>query len=143
MLYYHKIDSYRWLEGSIRQDLEPDERSVWADLLALAALTREPRRGFIERSEGIPYPKAVILARLNITEELFDRAIIKCVNEGRLKVYDNGTMEIVNFGRYNNTDTYGKHIKNQSKLDAIAENVATLCGNTQVIDKKTGEVLHG
>lgn len=126
MLYYHKIDSYKWINGSIRADLEPDERSVWADLIALAGLTREERRGYIERSQGIPYPKNTLLAMLNISEELFDRAICKCVNEGRLEVYSDGTMRLTNWGKYNNTDTYKRKSKEHSTMDAIADKVYSI-----------------
>lgn len=115
--FYHKIDSLRWLDGSIREDLAPDERSVWADLLALAGLTREPRRGYIERSEGIPYKKAVLLSRLEVTEDLFDRAVAKCVAEGRLQVLLDGTMRITNWMRYN--DTAGYEEKKEVKKSAL------------------------
>lgn len=116
--FYHKIDSFRWLNGSIREDLVPDERSVWADLLALAGLTRDPRRGYIERSEGIPYRKSALLSMLNVTEELFDRAVAKCVTEGRLQVLLDGTMRITNWMRYNDTTDFEekKEIK-RSALD--------------------------
>lgn len=104
--WYHKTDSYRWLTGSIRKDLIPDERGVWADFMAMASLTREPRRGYIERSEGIPYDKPYMLSFLNISEELYDRTVKKCVVEGRLQVFPDGTMFLTNFARYNDTTDY-------------------------------------
>ena len=115
-LWYHKTDSYKWIHGSIREDLEPDERSVWADLLALGGLTREGRRGYIERSEGMPYRKNQLVVMLNITEELFDRSIAKCVNEGRLTIFADGTMLITNWNNYNNTDQFEE--KRAKKLAA-------------------------
>lgn len=122
-LFYHKIDSLRWIDGSIREDLEPDERSVWADLMALAGLTREPRRGFIERSKGIAYKKAVLLPRLNITEELFDRTVAKCVEEGRLTVLPDGTMHLTNWERYNDMTSY--KAKKEAKEIAIGKSKQT------------------
>lgn len=107
-LWYHRTDDYKWIHGSIRQDLEPDERGVWADLLALAGLTREPRRGYIERSEGIPYPKNVLICMLNISEDLFNRTVSKCKTEGRLQVFKDGTMFITNWGKYNNVEEWHK-----------------------------------
>ena len=52
---WHKINSLRWLTGSIRKDLDSKGRGVWADLLALSGISR--RRGYIERSEGIGYER--------------------------------------------------------------------------------------
>ncbi|MBU1785303.1 MAG: hypothetical protein KKG95_08220, partial [Candidatus Omnitrophica bacterium] len=115
--WYNKIDSLKWIDGSIRADLNSAERGVWADLLAMAGLTRDERRGFIERSEGIPYPKSVILSRLNIEEELLDRTVRKCVTEGRLKVYPDGTLEITHWAKYNDTKDY--NAKKESKRLAI------------------------
>ncbi len=118
-LFYHKIDSLHWIDGSIRWDLMPDERSVWADLLAMAGLTREPRRGYIEVSEGIGYPGQALLVRLNITKDLFDRTIVKCVAEGRLQIFPDGKNNtiylITNWNKYNDTKTLVEHKRIQSK----------------------------
>jgi hypothetical protein len=134
-LWYNKIDSYRWINGSIRQDLTPDERSVWADFLALAGLTREPRRGFIERSEGIAYPKEVLLSMLNIKEELFDRTISKCASEGRLKVYPDGSMEIVHWDNYNDVSDY--KTKKEAKQSSIDKAKYTKKHNQEVMESLT------
>lgn len=168
--WYNKIDSYRWINGSIRQDLFPDERSVWADFLALAGLTREPRRGWIERSEGIGYPKNVLLSMLNITEDLFDRTVEKCVKEGRLLIEKdkdgNVVMCINNWLNYNDVTDYKKKKEakeiamakaNQTKREkdtiqvALLRAVNTLNLNLKteryeirgddVIDIKTGEIV--
>ena len=131
-LWYHKTDSYRWINGSIREDLLPDERSVWADFLALAGLTRESRRGYIERSEGIPYRKNHLLSMLNISEELFDRAIDKCVAEGRLQVLPDGTMCITNWGKYNDTSSYEE--KNRQKDISIERAKETKKRKSEAVD---------
>jgi len=114
-LWYHRVDDYKWIHGSIRQDLEPDERGVWADLLSLAGLTREPRRGYIERSEGVPYPKKVLVCILNISDELFDRTTTKCVKEGRLQVFEDGTMYITNWSRYNDVESWHKRKQHEQE----------------------------
>lgn len=151
-LYYHKIDSYKWLTGSIRRDLEPDERSVWADLLALGALTREPRRGYIERSKGIPYDENYLLMFLNINSELLDRTIAKCVKEGRLKVYKDGTMLLTNWNSYNDVEEWRKKktkektlkekkrisIENARKTKHTLDNIAV--STTQTLNKLNGIV---
>jgi hypothetical protein len=147
-LWYNKMDSYRWINGSIRQDLEPDERSVWADFLALAGLTREPRRGYIERSEGVPYTKQALITMLNISEELFDRAVKKCVNEGRLQSLEDGTLFLTNWGKYNETKPKQPSsqealdkitIRNAVKNPALAHKAEAINGNRVVND--SGEIL--
>lgn len=150
-LWYHKTDSFRWINGSIRQDLVPDERSVWADFMALAGLSREPRRGYIERSEGIPYPKEVLLAMLNVTEELFDRAVDKCVTEGRLQVFPDGTYYLTNWEKYNNVAEFEakkrqKSIANEkarkdrtsmaTAAEALTREINRLNKEFQRVDKK-------
>lgn len=151
-LWYHRTDDYKWIHGSIRQDLEPDERSVWADFLAMAGLTREPRRGYIERSKGIPYPKQVLICILAITEELFDRTVNKCVEEGRLTILDDGTMYITNWNRYNDVQGWEKKkelteeqrekkrisIENARKTKHTLDNIAV--GTTQTLNKLNGIV---
>ncbi len=123
-LFYHRIDSYQWIHGSIRQDLTSEERGVWHDLLSLSALTREPRRGYIERSKGIPYPKQVVVCLFNITEELYDRTVEKCVKEGRLQVFSDGTMYITNWEKYNNVDNYNEKKKlEKEKQEAKAASI--------------------
>lgn len=164
-LWYHKIDSYQWIHGSIREDLEPDERSVWADLIALAGLTREERRGYIERSEGVPYRKHQIINLLNITEELYDRALQKCISEGRVVFYDDGTIYLKNWDKYNDVEDWrekkrrkaisnAKSNGNKSLRDASVDNLAHKVNTLNallrseiykikdgvVVDVKTGEV---
>lgn len=93
-----KLYTTEWIEGSIRVDLEPSERSIWADLLVMAAISRAPGR--IERSAGIPYTIDQLAGRFVAPVELVKSAIAKCINEGRLKVDSDGTMVIVNWEKY-------------------------------------------
>ena len=95
---WHKVDSLRWLDGSIRSDLEPAERGVWADLLALAALTR--RRGYIERSEGIPYKRQHLAERFDVPLKLLNSTITKCIKEGRITKAASGVLYITNWEYY-------------------------------------------
>jgi len=95
---WHKIHSYRWLTGSIRKDLNPDERGVWADLLAMASLSR--RRGYVERSEGIGFDKEFIASFLVISSGLLNSTLEKCKAEGRIQEQDNGVLFITNFDAY-------------------------------------------
>lgn len=92
-----KIYPVECLEGSIRYQLEADERSVWYDLLNFAAICSEP--GIISDRDSRAYPHAFIANRLNVSLELFERSLKKCLEEGRVAENDNG-IKIVNWSVY-------------------------------------------
>jgi len=77
-----KLHVSGWLHGSIRYQLEPDERGVWADLIAMAGQCLA--RGRICDNDGIAYPKQYIANQLNISLELLERTLGKCKKEGRI-----------------------------------------------------------
>lgn len=149
-LWYGRKDAMKWLFGSVRHDLEPDERSVWDDLMQLAAINPdETRRGIIEIRAGVPYPKQRLLDIFNIKEELFDRTVAKCVKEGRLKINDDGTMTLTNWLKYNDLSEYeakkqkqkdfagkskGKSRKNRHGIEAALE------GTTRAANRLSTEV---
>lgn len=80
-----------WLHGSIRWQLEPEERGVWADLIAMAGECGKD--GKICDNDGRPYPRDYIAGQLNIPQVLLDTTIAKCRHEGRLE--DNDDMIIL------------------------------------------------
>ena len=86
-----KLYPVQCLEGSIRYQLESDERGVWYDLLNLAAICGEP--GLISDRDGRSYPHSFIANRLNIPLELLERTLQKCEAEGR--IHENKTTGIV------------------------------------------------
>jgi hypothetical protein len=71
------------LEGSIRKDLKPEERSVWSDLLDLCGKSR--RWGYVERSEGMPYSVNELADKFVTPIKIIKSSINKCLIEGRLK----------------------------------------------------------
>ena len=85
------------LEGSIRWQLNPAERSVWYDLILFSALCRRP--GIISDKDGRPYPNEFIANRLNIPITLFKETLKKCQEEGRIHEDSDG-VHIVNWDRY-------------------------------------------
>lgn len=92
-----KLWSREWLGGSIRFDLEADERGVWADLLAMANESRNP--GVIQANPLSGYPRPWIANTLNITNELLDRTLQKCIAADRLAENHAG-ITILNWGKY-------------------------------------------
>jgi len=85
------------LEGSIRYQLGADERGVWYDLLNLAAICATP--GLISDKDSRPYPHSFTANRLNITLELLEATLDKCIKEGRISENDNG-IHITNWVAY-------------------------------------------
>ena len=120
-----KIHTSGWLRGSIRAQLTPAERSVWADLLALAGENRvEERRGIIERAKGIPYTREKLAELLDIDVDLLNSTIYKCVSDenaddttARLLLYPDETLEIGNWHKYQDVPN---HVKEKKLAEKIA-----------------------
>lgn len=101
-----------WLRGSIRFDLNPAERGVWADLLGMAGESRTP--GVIQATEGVAYPINWIAQALNIPPELLEQALKKLEETGRVNM-DGGCINIINFEYYQTYDRTNpdKHIEEE------------------------------
>ena len=106
---WFKMHSKGWLDGSIRQQLTMEERSVWADLLAFANESRQ--RGIIARAVGIPFTREALAARFEVPVEILNSTIAKCELDkndpegampdgNRLEVQGDGTIVISNWERY-------------------------------------------
>ncbi len=113
-----KIYPLQCLEGSIRYQLEADERGVWYDLLNFAALCSTP--GVISDSDNHPYPHSFIANRLNITGELLERTIQKCKKETRLSENDTG-IHITNWEAYQSEYQRQKPYREKKKRDALSK----------------------
>lgn len=85
------------LEGSIRYQLEADERGVWYDLLKFSAICVNP--GTISDKDNRPYPHSFVANRLNIAIELLERTLTKCEAEGRISENATG-IHITNWKSY-------------------------------------------
>jgi hypothetical protein len=90
------------LTGTIREDLTPEERSVWYDFLLLAGRNRPP--GCISANENTPISSKRIAAILNITETLVRKCILNFEKSGRIRVRPNRVIYIVNWDHYQFTD---------------------------------------
>ena len=92
-----KLYPVECLEGSIRYQLEPDERGVWYDLLNFTAVCANS--GSISDRDNRPFPHPFIASRLNIPVELLERTLKKCIDENRLIEDDKG-IHITNLKYY-------------------------------------------
>ena len=107
---WFKVYSKGWLTGSIRAQLTPAERSVWADLLAMASESRV--RGVICRARGIPYTREYIASFLEIPIELLNSTIEKCSKDEnaddpttRIMFDGSGCIIIANWEKYQSKPT--------------------------------------
>jgi len=119
------------LDGSIRYQLEPAERSVWYDLLNFSAICAEP--GIIADKDGRPYPRSFIANRLNIDVELLDTALAKCIDEGRIMEINGGVIVIVNWSSYQSE--YQRQKPYRDKKNEDVESIPDF------IDKKTWDAF--
>ncbi len=90
------------LTGTIREDLTLEQRSVWYDFLLYAGRNRPP--GSISANENTPITHKRLASILNVPESLIDESIEKFKASGRIKVSRKGTIEIVNWPKYQFTD---------------------------------------
>lgn len=106
------------LNGSVRYQLEPAERSVWVDLLCFAGLGIVP--GIISDNDLRPYPHNFLANRFNISIELFDTTIKKCIEEGRITEDEQG-IHIANWSSYQSE--YQRQVKSREKDKPIWKNL--------------------
>jgi len=99
---WFKKYSREWLEGSIRFDCTPDERSVFDDFLSLANESRN--RGIIQANDETPYPHSWLAAKLNVPLELLERCILKFTEQQRVIENEHGIL-VVNFSYWQGLDT--------------------------------------
>lgn len=103
-----------WLHGSIRWQLEPEERSVWADLLCLAGECNKD--GLICDNDGKAYPTKYIANTLNINEELLIRTINKSIEDQRIEKVNDGVFKITNWSCYQSEYQRQKKYRNKEEL---------------------------
>ena len=85
------------LNGSVRYQLLPEERATWVDLLCFASLGNIP--GLISDNDQRPYPRSFLANRFNISLELLNSTLAKCLDEGRIQETEQG-LEIANWKSY-------------------------------------------
>lgn len=111
----------KWIFGSTRIELQPDERSVWVDLMALAGKDN----GFIRANPQTPYPPPQLAGLLCITEELLQRTIQRCIETGKIKECDNSSgYYILNWAEYQLSDRHKRRFT--SNIGRMSEEAAIM-----------------
>jgi len=113
----------KWLFGSTRIELSPEERGVWIDLIALASKDD----GYIRANQGCPYPLEQLAGMLIVPKEVLEKTINKCLepNVGKLEKLPDGTLKIKSWEKYELSKRHKRRIifKSMSeKADHMSEN---------------------
>ena len=96
-LFWIKIWTEEWLDGSIREHMSPIERSIWVDLLVMAGRSRSP--GIIQSNPDMPYSYAYLANRFAVSRPELEKALKNFTNQGRIKENSTG-IEIINWHKY-------------------------------------------
>ena len=86
------------LSGSMIKDLEPDERAVFFELMAVAC--GSVREGYVEIWKDMGYSSDQLSSILNVSKELLDRAVTKCISQNRLELLGGNVIHFVNWEKY-------------------------------------------
>lgn len=127
-----KLYPLQCLEGSIRYQLEPDERGVWYDLLNFSAVCVEP--GVISDRDNRPYPHSFIANRLNIPLELLERTLKKCEEEGRIHENETG-IHITNWKVYQSEYDRQKPYREAKKIGKKIHKSCPSCAYKALTDE--------
>jgi hypothetical protein len=102
---WFKLYTHGWLRGSIRIQLTDRERSVWLDLLAMAAESKI--RGTVCAGPGVAYTREYLAETLRVSLDILNSTIDKCSrdknkddNNYRLAIDEHGCLVINNFDYY-------------------------------------------
>jgi len=126
-----KFYTGKWLYGSGRT-MTPEKRGVWADLMALCGETKL-RDGTLRFDVDRPMPRDYIANILQIDRQLFDVCLIAYqadinTDDGqpRVKIWDDGTIELTNFQKYQSPAEGGQKKKDKlSPRQRMALDLAT------------------
>lgn len=96
-MHWLKLWTRGWLEGSIRFDLTPAQRSVFIDLCALARESRNPP--IVQANETTAYPHSWLANKLNIPLDLLEDTLAVCIKQRRLSENSTG-IKVIKFEFY-------------------------------------------
>lgn len=107
----------KWIFGSTRIELTPDERSVWVDFIALSGKDQ----GYIRANETTPYQHKQLVGILNIDEELLTRSLAKFIHFGKVKMTEHGTIYLINHQEFELSDRHKRRMMSENE-DTASEN---------------------
>jgi uncharacterized phage protein (TIGR02220 family) len=97
----------KWIFGSMRLEFDPDERSLWLDLLCLAAKDN----GFIRANEETPYSLRQLAGLLIYDEAMVSSTLDKFIEKGKMTRDQNAVLYITNWETYCGSAAYRRKLK--------------------------------
>lgn len=109
----------KWLFGSTRIELAPDERSVFVDLISLS----KKDDGYVRANEGVPYLDTQLCGLLNVSTELFHRTVEMCIKYGKTKRLKDGTLYMTSHDIYKLSERQERRIEKEmsEESDTMSE----------------------
>ena len=95
--FWIKIWTEEWLDGSIREQLTPVERSIWIDLLVMAGRSR--KLGVVQSNPTVGYTHEYLASRFKVDKGDFNEAIKHFISQQRIKENEKG-IYILNWDKY-------------------------------------------
>lgn len=137
----------KWIFGSTRIELQPDERAVWVDMMALASKDN----GFIRANPSTGYPIAQLSGLLCIPEELLERTIQRCLETGKIKIAENvdnssncGNLArvfyLINWAEYQLSPRHKRRFEKNIESMSLLEDTMSLKSDTIVEDRRGKDI---
>ena len=112
---WFKVHAKPWLKGSIR-DEKPEVRSVWIDLLAMAAAGDYGDSGEIKYNDDIGLTDKQIAIALRISPRLWRMAKTRLLETNRIEIAENGAILITNWKKYQSEYNRQKPWRERQKI---------------------------
>lgn len=125
-----KLWTREYIHGTTRKELDPAERSLWIDFMALAG--DSPQIGNVCIAEDIGYTDDQLCRLLNVDNELLTRAIHKMIDAQKIKRNGTGVIEIINFWKYQphfDRDAYQREYMAQKRKSNTPKSNAIISNN--------------
>lgn len=115
---WFKVYPDKWLKGTIRQET-PEIRSVWIDLLALAAAGEYGDSGEIKYNDDIGLTDRQISTALSISLRLWRKAKKRFLETNRVEITESGAIRITNWHKYQSEYARQKPWRERRKVTQI------------------------
>ncbi|MEW6095653.1 MAG: phage replisome organizer N-terminal domain-containing protein [bacterium] len=115
----------KWLWGSTRLELSPEERGIFIDLIAIASKDD----GYIRANPTIAYPLEQLSGMLCLTKEQLENAINKCIQTEKIEKLPNGIIKIKNWETYQLSNRQDRKIRTLTAENQIGSQINSYFGS--------------
>jgi len=125
-----------YINGTTRSELDPAERSVWVDLLALASIS--PNKGVVALGDNVPYPQKTLADMLKVPLGVLKSSLTKLVKYDKIRI-ESGVIFIINWDKYQDTTWDANKYPSQRGSRGVGRDLGVLLVE-QVGDKLVASV---